>query len=44
MQDHHEPRGREWLLTLLCSAVALGLIGLAGNASPDLFLALIQRF
>lgn len=43
MQDHHEPSGSEWLLTLIGSAVALGLIALAGNATPDLFLALIQR-
>lgn len=43
MQDHDEPSGRELLLTLLGSAVALGLIALAGNATPDLFLALIQR-
>ncbi|MEX6717516.1 hypothetical protein AB2C92_07275 [Pseudomonas aeruginosa] len=44
MQDNHESSSRELLLTLLCSAVALGLIAIAGNATPDLFLALIQRF
>ncbi|WP_280286616.1 hypothetical protein [Pseudomonas sp. BN415] len=43
MQDHHEPTGRELLLTLLGSGLALVLLIVAGNTAPDLVLALIQR-